>query len=325
VNDREDDEVGWRTVHVTVLEPLGVPQGELLAALDDLPGEVRVTCHDTRPADEAELVRRARDAEILVVETLPLREKVLAQCPDLRYIAVAFVGVDHVDVDYCRTRGIGVSNCPGYSDQSVAELVVLLTLALLRSLRAGDHAVRNAGDGTGLRSNELAGRTVGIIGTGRIGRRTAELARALGARTIAWNRTPRQFAGLEFLPLETVMRTADVVSVHLRYTPETTGFIDAHLLDLMKPGAVLVNTARGQVVDNTALARALTTGRVAGAGIDVFDEEPPLPADDPLLSAPNTVFTPHIGFATEEALHRRVAVTAGNVRAFLDGAPVNLM
>ncbi|MDN6440273.1 MAG: NAD(P)-binding domain-containing protein [Corynebacterium nuruki] len=322
---------GDRTpVRLVVLEPTGVPDTVLRDVLATLPDRVEVTCHDRRPRDDAELVGWARDAEILIVAALPLRAEVLAQCPVLRHIAVAFVGVDHVDVGHCRARGITVNNCPGYSDQSVAELVVLLILALSRSLPAADAAVRSGGGRAGLRaaglpSAELSGKTVGIIGAGRIGRRTAELVRAFGARTVAWNRTPRQVDGLEFLPLDEVMATADIVSVHLRYTPETTGFIDERLLGLMSPGALFINTARGQVVDNAALARALTAGRLAGAGIDVFDHEPPLPADDPLLAAPHTVFTPHTGYATDEALARRIRETVDAVRAFLAGAPVNLV
>lgn len=311
---------------VVIVEPLGVPkpwlEEQLVAAL---PPEVDVAAYDTRPGSEAELAARARDADILVVANLPLRRVVLEQCGRLRFISVAFVGVDHVDMAYCGERGIIVSNCPGYSNTSVAELVILLTLALYRNLRVGDAAVRTAGHWNAIGpGREIAGKVFGVLGLGAIGRYTAELMRALGATVIAYNRTPREIPGIEFLPLTDVMQRADIVSVHVRYTPQTRHFVSADLIDSMKRDAVLINTARGQVVDGAALARALKEGRIAGAGLDVFETEP-LPADDPLLSAPNTVFTPHIGFTSREALARRACQVLENVRAFLEGAPVSVI
>ncbi len=160
---------------------------------------------------------------------------------------------------------------------------------------------------------------------GEIGRHTAQLFRALGAKVIAYNRTPRQIEGVEFVSLEDVMRRADIVSVHVSSTPQTRHLIDGRLLSLMQPSAVVINTARGAVLDNAALAHALIEGGIAGAGIDVFDAEPPLPADEPLLAAPNTILTPHIGFATDEALAKRIRQALGNVGAFLAGAPHNVV
>jgi D-3-phosphoglycerate dehydrogenase len=310
---------------ISILEPMGVPASVLRSELDTLPEDVTAHTFSDRPRDDEELVERAQDAEVLVVANLPLGRSVLERCPKLRYIAVAFVGVDHIDLDYCREHGIVVSNCPGYSNEAVAELVILLTLAVLRDLKENDAAVRSERTGGGLRRNEIAGKTFGIIGTGLIGRRAASLARAFDARVVAWNRTPREIEGIEFLPLDEVMRQADIVSVHVRYTPQTTHLVDRRLIGLMKPDAILINTARGQVVDNAALAEALNDGRISGAGIDVFDEEPPLPADDPLLHAAHTIFTPHIGYSTDEALDTRLHETFDSIRAYLhDGTPTHL-
>ncbi|MCI1211417.1 NAD(P)-dependent oxidoreductase [Bifidobacterium tibiigranuli] len=311
---------------ISILEPLGVPDAALQAERDTLPKDVTVRSYDARPRDDDELIERAKGAEVLVVTNLPLRRAVLEQCTKLRTIAVAFVGVDHIDLDYCREHGITVSNCPGYSNEAVAELVMLLTLALLRDVKANDIAARSARSSEGMRRNEIAGKTFGIIGTGNIGRRVAELAQAFGARTVAWNRTPRKIEGVEFLPLDDVMRQADIITVHVSSTPQTAHLVSGHLIGLMKPNAVLINTARGQIVDNAALAEALNDGRIAGAGIDVFDEEPPLPADDPLLHSPHTMLTPHIGYATDEALGKRLHEAFGNIRAYLhDGTPTNLV
>ncbi len=311
---------------ISILEPLGVPDAALQAELGTLPEHVTVRSYDARPRDDDELIERAKDAKVLIVTNLPLRRAVLEHCPKLRTIAVAFVGFDHIDLDYCREHGITVSNCLGYSNEAVAELVMLLTLALLRDVKANDVAARSAQTSEGLRRNEIAGKTFGIIGTGNIGRRVAELAQAFGARIVAWNRTPRDIEGVEFLPLDDVMRQADIITVHVSSTPQTAHLVSRQLIGQMKPNAALINTARGPVVDNAALAEALNAGQIAGAGIDVFDEEPPLPADEPLLHAPHTILTPHIGYATDEALGKRLHELFANIRAYLhDGTPTNLV
>jgi D-3-phosphoglycerate dehydrogenase len=311
---------------IAILESLNVPaellQQEIAAAV---PQGTDVVAYDSRPGDDAELVERAHDADILVIANLPLRRAILERCPNVKFISVAFVGVDHVDLDYCRQHGITVSNCPGYSQEAVAELVFGLILAVYRQLTAADAAVRSGGTGAGLGGREIAGKVLGVVGTGAIGQRVAELGRGFGATVLGYNRTPRQVDGVEFVPLDQLLRRADIVSVHVASTPQTRHLVSAEGIASMQPGAILINTARGPVVDEAALAQALTEGRIAGAGLDVFDSEPPLPTDAPILTAPHTVLTPHVGFATAEALATRAHQVFGNIAAFSAGKPVNLV
>lgn len=308
---------------IAVLEPLNVSRETLDREAAQLPDDVTISYADHRPADDDELVAWAAGAEVLVIANLPLRRAVLERLPEVRCISVAFVGVDHVDLDYCTEHGIVVSNCPGYSQEAVAELVFGLALALYRDIPVADDRVREGGTAAGLSGREISGKTFGIIGAGAIGRRVAQIARALGATVVAWNRTPRTVEGIEFLPLDEVLKRADILSVHVASTPETHHLIGAEQLALLKPSAILINTARGPVVDSGALAEALTAGTLAGAGLDVFDTEPPLDQSEPLLTAPHTILTPHLGFATHEALETRAHLVFENIAAYTAGAPVH--
>lgn len=232
--------------------------------------------------------------------------------------------MDHVDIDTCREKGIAVSNCAGYSTESVAELAIGMMLSLYRKLAEGQDAAAHGKTGTGLRGIEIKDRTVGIIGTGAIGYRTANLAKAFGAKVIGYNRS-HSHDDITYTDLNTLLQTSDIVSIHLPLTKDTKHFIDKDKLSLMKKDAILINTARGGIIDNEALAEALKKGEIAGAGIDVFDMEPPLPEDYPLLSAPHTVLTPHVGFDTEEAMERRAAIVADNLKSFVEGKQKNII
>lgn len=314
---------------IVLLESLAVADAEIarLAAPLRAAGHEFVAYTDGC-TDPAELIRRAADAEVLMVASSRLPAEVVAACPKLRFISVAFTGVDHLPMELCRERGILVSNCAGYSSESVAELVFGLVFALLRRIPACDRAARSGATKAGLVGFELAGRTFGIVGTGAIGLRTAALAKAFGCRLVGYSRTRRPEAealGLTYLPLEELFAQADIVSLHLPATAATRGLIGAELIARMKPTALLINTARGAVLDSGALAAALTAGRIAGAGIDVFESEPPLPADHPLLAAPNTVLTPHVAFATAESMTVRAGMAFDNVSLWLEGKPRNLM
>lgn len=232
--------------------------------------------------------------------------------------------MDHVDIDTCREKGIAVSNCAGYSTESVAELAIGMMLSLYRKLEEGKDAAAHGKTGAGLRGIEIKDRTVGIIGTGAIGYRTANLAKAFGAKVIGYNRS-HSHDDITYTDLNTLLQTSDIVSIHLPLTKDTKHFIDKDKLSLMKKDAILINTARGGIIDNEALAEALKKGEIAGAGIDVFDMEPPLPEDYPLLSAPYTVLTPHVGFDTEEAMERRAAIVADNLKSFVEGKQKNII
>lgn len=305
-------------MRIAVMEPLGVEQEKFMQIAREAVGDdVEIVCYDTRTTDVEELGRRGRDADIIALGNLPFPREVLEKCENVKMLAVAFTGLDHVDLKYCEERGIKVQNCAGYATTAVAELTFGLLLDLCRNIGKCDTAARNGGTKAGLIGFELEGRTMGIVGTGAIGARVAKLAAAFGMDVIAYSRTPGKVAGVRYVSLEELLAQADVVSLHVPLTDETRGMIGAEELALMKKTAVLVNTARGPVVDTKALADALNSGRIAGAAIDVFDKEPPLDADEPLINAKNTVVTPHVAFATDESMIKRAEIEFRNIAEFI--------
>lgn len=305
-------------MRIAVMEPLGVEQEKFMQIAREAVGDdVEIVCYDTRTTDVEELGRRGRDADIIAIGNLPFPREVLEKCENVKMLAVAFTGLDHVDLRYCEERGIKVQNCAGYATTAVAELTFGLLLDLCRNIGKCDTAARNGGTKAGLIGFELEGRTMGIVGTGAIGARVAKLAAAFGMDVIAYSRTPGKVAGVRYVSLEELLAQADVVSLHVPLTDETRGMIGAEELALMKKTAVLVNTARGPVVDTKALADALNSGRIAGAAIDVFDAEPPLDADEPLINAKNTVVTPHVAFATDESMIKRAEIEFRNIAEFI--------
>ena len=314
---------------IVVLEPLGVSG----AYVDKLAEGLRAAGHeliywDTKVTDTPSLIERGQDADILVVANMPLKGEVIEGCPRVKYIAVAFTGVDHVDLAACRKRGIAVSNAAGYSTNAVAELVFGLAIGLYRSIPACDQRARTGGTKDGLVGPELHGKTMGIVGTGAIGRRVAAIASAFGCKLLAYSRTEREemkALGAEYVTLEELMERSDIVSLHVPVTDGTRGLIGRELLAKMKNSAILINTARGPVVDNAALAEALENGSIAGAGIDVFDMEPPIPGDYPLLTAPHTILTPHVAFATDEAMEIRADITISNIEHWIAGDQINVI
>lgn len=311
---------------LVILEPLGVEEEKLLALAEEkLGNRAEIEYYDTRVTDPDTLAGRAEDADIAVISNLPFKKEVMERCPKLKMLSVAFTGVDHVDMDYCHERGILVSNCAGYSNTAVSELVLGLALSLYRRIIECDRAVRAGKDKTGLVGLELSGKKFGIIGMGAIGTRTAQLAKAFGCEVLGFNRSPRQIEGVRMTDLDTLLSECDIVSLHVPLTDETRGLIGERELSLMKPGAVLINTARGPVVDSRALAAALKEGRLAGAAVDVYETEPPIAQDHPLLTAPNVTATPHVAFATKEALYQRAAIVFDNVAGYLEGRPQNVM
>ena len=305
-------------MRIAVMEPLGVEQEKFMQIAREAVGnDVEIVCYDTRTTDVEELGRRGRDADIIAIGNLPFPREVLEKCENVKMLAVAFTGLDHVDLKYCEERGIKVQNCAGYATTAVAELTFGLLLDLCRNIGKCDTAARNGGTKAGLIGFELEGRTMGIVGTGAIGARVAKLAAAFGMDVIAYSRTPGKVAGVRYVSLEELLAQADVVSLHVPLTDETRGMIGAEELALMKKTAVLVNTARGPVVDTKALVDALNSGRIAGAAIDVFDAEPPLDADEPLINAKNTVVTPHVAFATDESMIKRAEIEFRNIAEFI--------
>jgi len=288
--------------------------------------------YDRTPADL--VLERAKDAEIILVSKVKLTETVLADLPKLRYISMLATGYNNVDVAAAAKRGIPVSNVPAYSTESVVQTAFALLLELTTQVGLHDAAVKagewvRCPDHAFWKSSivELDGLTIGIVGYGTIGRALARVAAAFGMRVIVHApRIPADPGSLpvRFVSLEELFATADVVSLNCPQTAENTGFVNARLLALMKPGAFFLNAARGGLVNEADLADALNRGLLAGAGLDVVAHEPMLP-DNPLLSAKNCIFTPHIAWASLAARKRLMGIVAGNIAGFLEGAPVNVV
>jgi glycerate dehydrogenase len=290
-----------------------------------------VTVYDRTPP--AETVARAADAEIVLTNKTVLSGEDLRRLPRLRYIGVLATGYNIVDVDAARRRGVPVANVPDYATPSVVQMVFAHLLNL--TLHVADHG-RSVAAGRWTRSVdfcywdfpllELAGMTMGIVGFGRIGRATAAVAGAFGMNVLVYDVSlpPEQPGGVRFVALEELFRRSDVVSLHCPLTPATEKLINAERLAMMKPSAYLINTGRGPLVDEAALAEALGADRLGGAGLDVLSVEPP-PADNPLLGAKNCWITPHIAWATHAARQRMLDIAVANVRAFLAGRPQNIV
>src|SRR6266550_3030625 len=279
--------------------------------------------YPTLPADSRELVARIADADAVINIRASTRftADVLAGCPQLRLISIWGTGTDHVDLDAAKTRGIAVTNTPSVSAVAVAEHTLSLIFAVARQTVNVDRAVRG-GEWPRAMGQQLHGKTLGVIGTGAIGREVARLGGAIGMNVIAWSFNPR--GDYVRVTLDDLFRRADVVSVHVRQSPETLGLIGAEHFAMMKPGAIFINTARGGIVVEQDLVDTLQRQRIAGAGLDVFETEP-LPSDSPLRLVPNVVLTPHAAGITREATEAGLAMAIGNVLAFRAGAPVHVV
>lgn len=312
---------------IVILDGYTANPGDLdwspLTALGEL------TVHDRTPASLT--LERAAGAQVLLTNKVVLGATELAALPELRYIGVLATGYNVVDVAAARERGIAVTNVPAYSTPSVAQHVFALLLELTRGVghhaelvRAGRWSASPDFAFWATPQVELAGLTFGIVGFGAIGRAVARVALAFDMRVLAHTRTPDPagWPEVDFVGLDELFARADVVSLHCPLTEETCGLVNASRLATMKPTAFLLNTGRGPLVDEAALAVALRAGVIAGAGLDVLSQEPP-PADNPLLSAPNCIITPHLAWATKAARQRLLNVAIDNVRAFVEGTPQN--
>ena len=299
---------------IVFLEPLGLKVPQIEAACEGLKkAGHEVVIYPDRNEDLDELKRRAKDAEVVVESNIPLRKEFLDACPNLKMLSIAFTGLDHIDMEACSHRGIVVKNAAGYSTEAVAELAIALMIDVYRKVLDNDTITRQCNRKGIMPGREIGGKTIGVIGMGNIGQRVAKLANAFGCKVLAWNRTQKQIEGVNFVDKETLLKESDVVTLHIALNAETRDFITEKDFALMKPSAILVNTARGPVVNEHALAKALKEGVIAGAATDVYGKEPPLNQDNPLLDAPNLIMLPHIGFATEEAFILRLGIVVRNI------------
>lgn len=280
-----------------------------------------------------QVVARAQGARIVLTNKTMLSRESIERLPQLRYVGVLATGYNVVDVEAARKQGICVTNVPAYGTPSVVQMVFAHLLNLTQHVGAHAQSVR-AGDWSRCEDFcywkfplvELAGLTMGIVGFGRIGRQTAQIAQAFGMKVIYHDIATVPVPSSEARPvdLDTLFRESDVVSLHCPLTQANRGLVNQQRLEMMKPGAFLINTSRGPLVDEPALAAALNAGRIAGAGLDVLCEEPPR-ADNPLLHARNCYITPHIAWATRSARQRLMEIAVANVRAFLEGNPQNVV
>lgn len=286
-----------------------------------------------RTETEAETIERIGDSEIVLVNKVPITEAVLAACPGIRLICVQATGYNIVDCDACARRGIPVTNVPAYGTAAVAQFTMALILELCHRIGLHDQSVHRGDWGKSdnfcywlTPQTELAGKTLGILGFGRIGREVGKLAKAFGMQVIACNRSQceegRQIG--EYVDMDTLLARSDILSLHCPQTPGTEKIINARSLARMKDGAMLINTARGGLLDENAVAEALRSGKLRGAAVDVVSKEPMAP-DNPLLSAPGCIITPHIAWAPVESRQRLLDCVVENIRCFLNGTPQNVV
>lgn len=312
---------------IVILESLGISDEEfnlISKPLTDNGHELVV--YDDGELDDETIKVRIKDAEILVLANTPLSGEVLDAAEKLHYISIAFTGYNHIDLEKCKEKGIKVSNAAGYSTNSVAELTFGLITALLRNIVPLNGVTRSGGTKNGYRQIDLNGKTLGVLGTGDIGSAVAKLGLAYGCKVVAYNRSINKELvdkDVEYKSLDDVLEMSDIVTIHMPLTDETKSLINKDKLALMKTSSFLINTAVGPIVDNDALAQALHNKTIAGAGLDRVDMEPPVPADYPILKAPNTVLVPHIGFATDEAMVRRAKITFNNIVKWEKGEQEN--
>jgi glycerate dehydrogenase len=314
---------------IVVLDGYTMNPGDL--SWDELKSLGECFIYDRTPKEL--VVTRAADAEIVLTNKVVLDKEVIESLPRLRYIGVLATGYNVVDVSEAKKRGIVVTNVPDYSTMSVVQLTFALLLELTHHVGLHSESVRR-GDWTKSPDFcywltplvEIDGLTMGIIGYGRIGRAVAKVARAFGMDVIAYSRRLKNEGdeNARFEEIDKIFETADVVSLHCPLTKETERIVNRERISLMKSTAFLINTGRGGLVDEQALAEALNNGRIAGAAVDVLSTEPPQPSN-PLLTAKNCIITPHIGWATKSARERLMKIVVNNIRAFLNGTPVNVV
>lgn len=293
-----------------------------------------LTVYDRTPvSDREEIIRRIGDAQVVFTNKTPLDRQVMEACPDLKFISVLATGYNVVDVACARERGIPVSNIPSYGTDAVGQFAIALLLEICHHIGHHDQAVK-AGRWTSSPDwcfwdyplIELAGKTMGVIGFGRIGRKTGQIAAAMGMKVLAYDRNEteegRQLA--EYTDLDTLLARSDVIALHCPLFPETEGIICRETIAKMKDGVIILNNSRGPLIVEADLAEALNAGKVYAAGLDVAREEP-IPADSPLLTARNCILTPHISWAPRESRQRIMDMSAENLRAYLAGTPIHVV
>lgn len=310
---------------IVIMESLGISAEELALRKKPFEEKGHSFAEFPRTTDIPTLIAQAKDADAMILANMPMPGDVIRGCEKLKFMDVAFTGVDHVDLAAAREKGIAVSNASGYSNEAVAELVLGMALNILRNISAVENRCRGGQTKDGLVGSELKGKTVGIIGFGKIGSRSAELFHAFGCRILAQSRSHKENAPdyVQQVSQEELLKQSDIVVLHCPLNDSTRGMINAEKIAMMKPSSILINVARGPVVVARDLADALNKGTIAAAGIDVFDKEPPLDAEEPLLNCRNCLVTPHVAFATRESMSLRAEIVFDNLAAWMNGVQKN--
>lgn len=289
--------------------------------------------YDRTPLDESVIIQRIGNAEVVYTNKTPITKNVLDACPNIRFIGVLATGYNVIDIAYARKKGIPVSNVPTYGTASVSQFSIALLLEICHHIGHHDESV-HAGKWASCQDwcywdyplIELDGKTIGIIGFGRIGQAEGRIAKALGMRVVAYDLYPNDNgrAIAEYLDLDELLAVSDVITLHCNLTDANQGLINKNTIAKMKDGVILINNARGQLVNEADLAEALNSGKVAAAGLDVVSTEP-IKNDNPLLTAKNCIITPHISWAPKESRERIMQCSVDNLKAFIDGKPIHVV
>lgn len=312
-------------MRIVVADSIYLPE-EYREKLESL-GELKV--FDIMPDKVDEFIERVRDAEIVIVGRYGFPKEAFNAASNLRMISVWQTGYDHIDMEAANKAGVVVANVPGYAFDAVAELVFAFALCMLRKVYVADRKIREGKfDWKDYVGNQLMGKTIGVLGTGNIGIRVIQIAHGFNMNILSVTRHPNPSKetrlGIKFVDMDTLLRESDIVTLHVPLTPETEKMIGELELDKMRSTAILINTARGKVVDESALIKALKERKIKGAGLDVFEKEP-LPADSPLMYLDNVMLTPHIAFLSEESLEECTYVCVENVQMFAKGQAQNIV
>lgn len=310
---------------ITLLNPLEVDEKIIIDNKNKLEGAGHeFVFYNDIAKDDQEIINRLSDSDIAIITNKKLSADVINACKNLKMIDVAFTGVDHVDLKAVKENNIKLLNASGYSDDSVAELVIGLSLAIMRKF---DQNRKNIFEKTNfpLMGETLKNKKFGVIGTGKIGKKLIQMLKVFDCQILAYSRSEKEEIrnmGVKYVDLYTLLKESDLISIHIPNNENTKKFLAKSKLDLLKDQAILINCARGPVVDNEYLAKLLNEGKIR-AGIDVFDMEPPLPDDYPLRNAKNVILTNHVGFYTKEAMENRAEIVFNNLYEFLKGNIVN--
>lgn len=315
----------FMTKTLVIPHPIEITDNQLKKLNDQLSHyNIKVKYYADEPSNNEELIKRIKDANYLIIAVLHLNAEILSYAKSLEYISITFTGYDHLDIEYCKTHNIKVSNAAGYSTTAVAELTIAMAIMLYRQIIPQYLSLKASGDKINLPGRELYGKTWGVIGYGNIGKKVVEYAKYLGCNVIVYTRsTHADEKDIMFVTKEYLLKNSDIISLHIPLNTETRHFISYKEFSLMKKDAILINTARALIVDQEAMKDALINKTISAVATDVLENDPPIDPQNPLLHIDNLFALPHIGYYTDEALERRADVGINNLINYLNGNITN--